>query len=77
MGLGERPDQRHNKSNEKCSISNAHGLTVKYWTVGQVSPEIYSSIITHYEITDLPLYCIESSVQTSMVNVATTYIDQG
>lgn len=39
--LGAMTDQRHKKSkecDEKCSISNVHGRTAKYWTAGPVSP---------------------------------------
>ena len=41
------------------------------------SSSIRESLIKQYEITALPLYCIEISVQTSMANVATTYTHQG
>jgi hypothetical protein len=41
--FGARANQRHKNSkkyDEKCSISNAHSRTAKYWTAGPVSPRV-------------------------------------
>ena len=40
-------------------------------------PSNQRRVINDYEVTGPPLYCIESSVQTSMANLATTYMHQG
>ncbi len=84
--LGARADQLHKNSkkhDEKGSTQKAHGRTAKYWTVPnshfqpRSRPRDRRSVMSYYEITGLPLYCIKISVQTSMANLAIAYMHQG